>query len=59
MEALVNEKYGDDYLKKKKLKKELAEVNRTLKALKTQTTSLETRRAEILILLAEGKEDIP
>ena len=36
VEALVNEKYGNDYLKQKKIKKELDEINRTLKALKTQ-----------------------
>ena len=53
VEALINEKYGYDFLVKKKLMKELAEVKRTLKALKSKTTSLETRKAEILILLGE------
>ncbi len=53
VEALVNDKYGSDYLKKKKLKKELAETNRTLKALRTQVVSLEKRRAELLRLLGE------
>ncbi len=53
VEALINEKYGHDFLVKKKLKKELADVKRTLKALKGKTTSLETRKAELLILLGE------
>ena len=53
VEALVMEKYGRDYLKRKKLKKELAEVNRTLKALKTQANSLEKQKAELLRLLGE------
>src|SRR3990170_396339 len=51
VEALVNEKYGNDYLKKKKLKKELAEVNKTLRELKSKTLSLERRKAELLELL--------
>ena len=53
VEALVNEKYGGNYLEQKKLKKELAEVNRTLKVLKTQTTALTGRKAELLRLLGE------
>jgi len=53
VEALVVEKYGSDYLAQKILKKELAEVNRTLKVLKTQTKSLEKRKVELLELLGE------
>jgi len=53
VEAWVNEKYGSDYLKKKKLEKELAETQRTLKTLKAQAASLEKRRAELLKLLGE------
>jgi hypothetical protein len=48
VEALVNEKYGSHYLKKKKLKKELAEVNKELKKLKNQIVSLERRKAELI-----------
>ena len=55
VEALVDEKHGKDYLNKKKWKKELVEVNRTLKQLKTQMLSLENRKAELLELLG-GKE---
>jgi hypothetical protein len=53
VEAVVKEKYGGDYLKQKKLKTELAAINRTLRALKTQTASLEKRKAELLGLLGE------
>ncbi len=53
VEALVNEKYGNDYLKKKQLKKELAEVNKTLRELKSQTLSLEKRKAELLEFLGD------
>ena len=53
VEALVNEKYGNDYLKKKQLKKELAEVNKTLRQLQSQTLSLENRKAELLELLGD------
>src|SRR3989304_10194826 len=51
VEALVNEKYGKENLKRKQLKKELAEVNKTLRELKSQTLSLEKRKAELLELL--------
>lgn len=53
VEALVSEKYGKDHLNKKKWKKELAEINKTLKQLKSQTLSLESRKAELLELLAD------
>ncbi|MCX6066943.1 MAG: hypothetical protein NT121_14505 [Chloroflexi bacterium] len=51
VEALISEKHGADYLKQKQLKTELAEVNKTLRALKSQTLALETRKAEIMALL--------
>jgi hypothetical protein len=51
VEALVSEKYGKDHLNKKKWKKELTEINKTLKHLKTQTLSLESRKTELLELL--------
>ena len=47
VEALVDEKYGSNYLKKKKIKKELAQTNKELKRLKTQMASLEQRKAEL------------
>ena len=53
VEALVNDKYGKDYLKTKQLKAELAKINKTLRQLKSQTLSLEKRKAELLKLLAD------
>ena len=46
VEALVKEKYGVEYLKKNKLKKEMAKVKRALKALKARAASLEKRKAQ-------------
>ena len=48
VEALVGEKYGEKYLKNKKLKKELAQVNKELKRLKVELASLEQRKVELL-----------
>jgi len=53
VEALVAEKYGPDYLKKKQLKKDLAEVNKTLRQLKSQALMLEERKAELLKRLGD------
>ncbi|TRZ67009.1 MAG: hypothetical protein D4Q77_03755 [Methanothrix sp.] len=53
VEAFVDEKYGSNYLKKKKAKKELAQVNKELKTLKSQEVSLEQRKAELLASLDE------
>jgi hypothetical protein len=53
VEALVAEKHGPAYLKKKQLKKELAEVNKTLRQLKSQALTLEERKAELLKLLGD------
>jgi len=53
VEALVDEKYGNNYLKKKKIKKELAQTNKELKRLKAQVASLEQRKAELLASLDE------
>jgi len=53
VEALVDEKYGNNYLKKKKIKKELAQVTKELKRLKAQVVSLEQKKAELLVSLDE------
>jgi hypothetical protein len=53
VEALVVEKHGHAYLKKKQLKKELAEVNKTLRQLKSQALILEERKAELQKLLGD------
>jgi hypothetical protein len=50
VEALVDEKYGRNYLEKKKLTKELADINKELKRLEAQKASLEQRKAELLKL---------
>ena len=51
VEKLVKEKYGNDYLKNKILKKELAETNKELRKIKSRTTLLEKRKMELLALL--------
>ena len=48
VEALVGKKHGGKYLKKKKIKKELAQVNKELRALKAKVASLEKKKAELL-----------
>ena len=48
VEQLVDEKYGPDYLKEKLIKKELAEINKQLKALKTRVSELENRKIQLL-----------
>jgi hypothetical protein len=53
VEALVSEKHGADYLKQKQFKKELAEVTKTLKALKEQVQALEARKVELLEFLGK------
>ena len=47
VEALVSEKSGQDHLRTKKLQKELANVNKEIRKLKTRLTALERRRAEL------------
>jgi hypothetical protein len=51
VEAFVDEKYGSNYLNNKKIKNELAQVNKELKRLKAQMVSLEQRKAELLASL--------
>ena len=53
VESLVTEKYGPNYLKKKQLKKELAQTKRELKKVKAQVTSLEKRKVELQASLDE------
>ena len=53
VESFIDEKYGKDYLDKKRTKKELAQVNSQLRKLRTQIVSLEKRKAELLAILAE------
>lgn len=53
VEALVAEKHGPAYLKKKQLTTELAETNKTLSQLKSKTLALEKRKAELLKRLGD------
>jgi len=48
VEAFVTEKYGKDYVEKKKIEKELAQINKELKSLKNQVATLEQKRVELL-----------
>jgi len=47
VENLVIKKYGAEYLKEKKNKKEFAEINKELKALKVRISELESRKKEL------------
>jgi hypothetical protein len=45
VEALVKKKHGDDFLKDRQAKTELARITRELKQLKTKVAALEERKA--------------
>ena len=47
VEALVKEKSGKDGLRKKKLQKELTDLNKEARKLKTRLKAIERRRAEL------------
>ena len=48
VEALVSKKSGQDHLHKKKLQKELADIKKETRKLKTRLTALEQRQAELM-----------
>jgi hypothetical protein len=48
VEALVKKKHGDDYLRVRQAKTQLARIDRELKRLKIQVADLEERRACLL-----------
>ena len=48
VEALVNKKHGEDYLRQQQAKTELARINRELKRLRTQVGSLEERKSKLM-----------
>jgi hypothetical protein len=48
VEALVEKKYGAAFLKEKKTKKELAEINKELKELNARVSELESRKKLLL-----------
>jgi len=47
VEALVREKGGQDHLHKKKLQKELADLNKEARKIKSRLKAIERRRAEL------------
>ncbi len=53
VEALVVEKYGNNYFEKKKLKKELAQINQELRRMKGKVAFLEKRKIALLDELGE------
>jgi hypothetical protein len=48
VEALVTENHGDNYLKDRQAKTELARINGELKRLKTQIAALEERKSKLV-----------
>jgi hypothetical protein len=48
VEVLVSETDGQDHLRKKKLLKELADINKESRKLKTRLAALERRRGELM-----------
>jgi hypothetical protein len=48
VEALVRDKSGQDHLHKKKLQKELADLNKEARTLTTRLKAIERRRAELM-----------
>lgn len=55
VEALVDEQYGTQYLKKKQLTHELSQINQELRRLHTHIVDLEQRKSAVLESLGEGK----
>jgi hypothetical protein len=52
VEALVNAKYGGDYLQTKNAKTELSRVNTAIRSLKRKISHLEKRKEELLAMLS-------
>ncbi len=48
VEALIRKKHGDDYLKDRQAKTELARIDRDIKRLKAQVVEMEDRKAKLL-----------
>ena len=58
VEAFVEEKHGGNYLKMKKIKKDIAQTNKELKMLKIQVATLELKRSSLQASLDDlGKGD--
>ena len=48
VEALVREKGGQDHLSRKKLQKELADLDKEARKIKTRSKAIERRRSELM-----------
>ena len=48
VEALIRKKHGENYLKDRQVKTELAHINRELRRLKTQIARLEERKSKLI-----------
>ena len=53
VEALVTEKGGQDHVHRKKLEKELADLNKEARKIKSRLKTVERRRAELMEELEE------
>ena len=53
VEALVTEKGGQDHVRRKKLEKELADLNKEARKIKSRLKTIERRRAELIEELEE------
>jgi hypothetical protein len=51
VEALVREKGGQDHLSRKKLQKELADLDKEARKIKTRLKAIERRRYELMVEL--------
>ncbi|MCD4819838.1 MAG: hypothetical protein K8S23_14235 [Candidatus Cloacimonetes bacterium] len=48
VESFVIEKFGEDYIKNRKLENELSEINKEIRKLKRQLKSLEKERVKLI-----------
>jgi hypothetical protein len=53
VEALVRSRHGENYLKDRQAKTELAHINRELRKLKTQIARLEERKSKLIASVPE------
>jgi hypothetical protein len=56
VEALVRRKHGDNYLKQRQSKAELARIDRELRRLKTQIARLEEKKSHLIASAETPKE---
>ena len=59
VEALVKEKGGQEHLHEKKLQKELADLDKEARKIKSRLKAIERRRAELKAELEEARRNQP